>query len=214
MARYNEILIGRLNRALTKFTGIKGPAPAPQLGSEFLPVIPFFWGHEQRYIESWDTFWVVNGPGAGGAGNRSGYRLRNPTTSNAMAVVEKVFFNIPVSTTTNPSITLGSATTDLGTTAQPGRALDRRSIKGTALNGSTSNVGALAALTAPTVLLWQANFVTAASGGGGIDVITTDIQEFCLLPGDALQVDAGIDNTGLNFSIRWRERFLEDSERT
>ena len=53
MAVFNEILVGRFNRALQKFTGIKGGPPAPTHSTEIMPVIPFPIGREFRYLESW-----------------------------------------------------------------------------------------------------------------------------------------------------------------
>jgi hypothetical protein len=44
--------------------------------------------------------------------------------------------------------------------------------------------------------------------------IFTDIQEIPLLPGDAIQVRTNGVNVTLQTSLWWRERFLEESERT
>jgi len=46
------------------------------------------------------------------------------------------------------------------------------------------------------------------------DFIGTDIQEITLLPGDALQVEDTVVNQQVVVSFIWRERLLEESERT
>jgi hypothetical protein len=46
-----------------------------------------------------------------------------------------------------------------------------------------------------------------------VDYITTDIHEFAVLPGDAVQMRSNTANNSNNFAFMWRERFLEDSER-
>jgi hypothetical protein len=46
------------------------------------------------------------------------------------------------------------------------------------------------------------------------DFIIDTIHEFPLLPGDAIQVQSGVANQASNISWMWRERFLEESERT
>src|SRR6516164_6184652 len=89
MARFNEILSGRFNRALQKLTSIKGEAPAPVLGSEILPVFPMFFGNENRYLESWQTFGSLSGISAVAA-QFSIFHFRNPTGSNVIAVVTKL----------------------------------------------------------------------------------------------------------------------------
>ena len=90
MARFNEILAGRLNRAIQKFTSMKGEPPAPQLSGEMVPVFPLFWGAENRYLEGWQRFGFLILPNAAGVGNVNAYRLRNPAKSGVVAVVDVV----------------------------------------------------------------------------------------------------------------------------
>jgi hypothetical protein len=47
-----------------------------------------------------------------------------------------------------------------------------------------------------------------------VDVIVFEDHEITLLPGDALDVANGVANQALGVTFWWRERFLEDSERT
>jgi hypothetical protein len=210
MAVTGEIQIGRINRFFTKWLGTKGSSPRMSIGGELMGVIPIWSGVENRFLDSWNIYWFLSGPAAGGAGNRSGFRFRNPTGSGIVAVFEKITFNIPNTVASNPQLTIGDATADLGTPSLVTRPVDKRSTTaGASTIGSTSNVGALAALTNP-ITVWQAN----TAGDRLFEVIVTDTQEVPLLPGTAIQADAGIDNVALNISWRWRERALEDSEKS
>ena len=210
MAIYNEILVPRFARAVQKLFGVKGTVPTKQLSGEIISILPLFFGAEGRYLEGWNLYanaWQI---AAGGAGNRTGMRFRNPKTSNAIVVIQKLFVNVPSGQTPNASLSFGSATVDLANVDVIGRAFDARSIGGSSMSLSHQNSGALPALTAPLLNpFWQVN----TAGNQFFDVITTDIQEFPIAPGDAFQWDAGVDNTALNIYVWWRERFLEESER-
>src|SRR5262249_21216739 len=89
MAIFNEILVGRFNRRLQKLTGIKGMAPAPQLSSEIMAVIPLFFGVENRALESWGRFSAF-AAATGGAGQSAGFRIRIPGSTNVVVVIEKL----------------------------------------------------------------------------------------------------------------------------
>jgi len=56
--------------------------------------------------------------------------------------------------------------------------------------------------------------VGAYQAGATYDFIWDENQEITVLPGDAVQVISGVVNQSINTSWVWRERFLEDSERT
>src|SRR2546429_2309050 len=89
MAIYNEILSGRHNRFLQKLFSMKGRVPSPQLSSEIQVSLPIFNGIESRYLEAWNTYGMAVSLGASAA-NMSGWRLRNPSTSNVVAVIEQI----------------------------------------------------------------------------------------------------------------------------
>src|SRR5882672_510048 len=89
MARFNEILVGRFNRSLQKLFAMKGGPPAPQLASEVSVNHQLLSGVENRYLEGWNRFGVSVQVAAGGAGNRSAFRIRNPKGSNVIGVIEK-----------------------------------------------------------------------------------------------------------------------------
>src|SRR5713226_5812707 len=92
MARFNEILVGRYNRMLQKLFSMKGAAPMPQLASELAPTINFFSGVENRSLEAWNRYGLLLSITAGAATN-SLLRIRNPSTTNVIAIIEKLTVN-------------------------------------------------------------------------------------------------------------------------
>ena len=107
MARFNEILAGRFNRALQKFLSMKGGPPAAQLASEIGAMFVFNrMGADFRYLESWNRYGVTFTIG-GVALNQGTFRLRNPLGSNVIAVVEKLNFIGQAGIATNTQMALG-----------------------------------------------------------------------------------------------------------
>jgi hypothetical protein len=105
----------------------------------------------------------------------------------------------------------GTTTADLATINSGNAGFDPRG----PTNNSTCIVSSQTAVTipalgAPNNAFWS-QFLGANSFG---DVITTDIQELPLLPGDAYQMLATTLNQRAICSFMWRERLLEESERT
>ena len=208
MARFNEILVGRYNRFLQKLLAMKGGPPAPQLSSEIAVGIPLFHGVENRYLEGWERF-SVSTTVAAAVGNVDGVKLRNPTTSNVAIAVERVQVANTAAAAQAFIITLGASATDFATTGlSTNSRLDSRqrptpagivSIQNTtaAITGLGAGVGLIALLPNTT-----------------FDAIVFEGQEVTLLPGDALQIVTSIVNQQIAFATTWRERFLEDSERT
>lgn len=205
MARFNEILVGRYNRFLQKFLSMKGGPPAPQLASEMMATWSLFHGRENRYLEGWETFWITTLVGAVAAQN-SAVRLRNPTTANIIAVLERVsFWESVADQATGLAIRHGVQATDFGTSVSLfNTRMDPRGRPSSALIMSKAN--------------------NVAAGGNNpaqfplpvttlADLILTDVQEVVLAPGDAIDFITGAVNTLLFVNLLWRERFLEDSER-
>ncbi len=207
MALLNEILVGRFNRALQKLLGMKGEAPVPQLASELMPVLVWQLTTEERYLQGWDRF-NHSLQRSAAVGATAGVRLRNPGTSNTIVVLEHV--------------RLRSA---LGDTAS------------LELNGTDADLGAIAVVTAtrldgrgrsnPT-LVWSSgdnptDFTVAgaaherislAAAVDDVNFIRTVNAEVPLLPGFSFQARGVTTGDNLRLSVRWRERFLEESERT
>jgi hypothetical protein len=201
MARYNEILAGRYNRMLQKVFGMKGGAVAPQLASEIAPSIVLFNGAENRYLEGWDRFGVGFGQAAVAA-QSSGVRFRNPAGSNVIAVVEKLTVSESVADVTGALFENGFIT-DLASLDVNRRLDGRGRSAATCITSHTSNPpSAVQFATLPL----QANVP--------YDFVVDEDQELTVLPGDGIQVRTGQNNVLLLVTIIWRERFLEDSERT
>jgi hypothetical protein len=205
MARYNEILVGRFNRGLQKLFGIKGEPPVPQIAGEIMAVHPLKNGVENRYLESWYKF----GLGlllTGGAG-QTAFRFRNPVGSNVVAVFEKIAVEPQTAT---ESVTIETQTTNLDLTTVVGLAsnvsFDNRQPKAPSLIFSQDNVGPIG------LSLARVSFVVIVNTV--YDAIVSENQELLLLPGDAMQVRGATVGETFAVTCWWRERFLEDSERS
>src|SRR6266849_2013918 len=205
MARFNEILVGRYNRFLQKFLSIKGGPPSPQLASEIMAGWAMFHGAENRYLEGWDEFAASFSLATGGVGNVDSLRVRNPVGSNVIAV----FFKASAATSTPPDTAIlesGPSLADLIPNALANNRFDARSRPQTSMNISTTGAPATALGSIKALATMGANFT--------YDFIVHENQEIPILPGDAIQLRQGTTNQPIIFTLQWRERFLEDSERT
>lgn len=208
MAVFNEILVGRFNRYLQKLTAIKGTAPIPALSTEIgaqfdLNSVPT----EDRYLIGYDQFWQNNAAGPTAA-VISSLRWRNPANSNVIAVVEFVGIWETVQDIAPPGIQiqLGAQVSDLTTVSLSAAALDSRSGRSHATLIPSGQAGLVGAL--PNTMV---TFGAAAAAFFGLTLY--DGMEIPLLPGIAIQIQTTAQNTSLNVDLKWRERFLEDSER-
>ncbi len=206
MARFNEIQVGRYNRYLQKLLSMKGDAVAPTLSPE---ISPHFLlediGVEIRYLLGWDLFGVaVSQPAV--ALVQSGVRVRNPLGSNVVVVLEKI--TVMGGSSEALSFSRATISTDLATVVALGnQRLDARSRPSPTLILSRDASGAVGDL----ATLISTGGVSAANVP--FDYVQTDHQEIPILPGDAMQFIGTLVNTALLVGLRWRERFLEDSER-
>jgi hypothetical protein len=204
MAKYNEILAGRLNNALKKFLSMKGPAPSPQIASEFAPTFALFWGVENRFLEEWQRFATVNVV-TGGAGQIAGFRFRNPTGSNIIAVFEKIVAGATAAAE-QPTVEISLTNTDLTTVRAltTSRVDSRGRPQPTLIHSSTTNYAAPLAFA----------FLRGLSPAGqSYDFITDENQELTVLPGDSLDIFSNVNAQAFTMSALWRERVLEESER-
>jgi hypothetical protein len=208
MARYNEISVGRYNRFIQKLLSMKGDASLFQFSSEMGAYLPVFSGVENRYLEAWDRFGNSSSQ-AGVAAVTSGIRLRNPSGSNVLAVIEKIFVHNAAAAVDQPLLQIGAAAADLTTvTTMTGARMDSRSRPNPSLINSRSNTVSAPNLTA-NLLQYALNANTQ-----NFDLLIFEEQEITMLPGDAVQVISNTVNTQMSVSFFWRERFLEESERT
>jgi hypothetical protein len=203
MARYNEILVGRYNRFMQKLFGMKGGPPAPQLASEIAPAFPLFSGAENRYLEGWNTF-MSSAQIAANVAQNGQLRIRNPAASNVIAVIEKIQVGGTNAIESAIKIGIGGTQGDLGA-VQNGVALDSRGNANSSMIVSTSNVAVFTG-----VQIWDC----VAPANTMTDALFTDMQELPLVPGSFYAIGAVTVNQLVIINIKWRERFLEDSERT
>jgi hypothetical protein len=203
MARFNEILVGRYNRFLQKLFSMKGGPPSPQLASEIATNVQFFSGVENRYLESWNRFAAAQSDAALAA-NTDAVRLRNPTGSGVIAVIEKIYADSGTAQLVTLSLGPSNAALAGGAQALTTARLDKRTNQNPTLEISGAN-------NSPAGLSSQ-KLIGLLSSTLGYDFILSVGQEIPLLPGDAVQITSSVVNTTLDVSFIWRERSLEDSE--
>ena len=208
MALYNEIQVGRFNRFIQKLLSIKGGPPMPTVASDLQIGLDINSGAENRYLEGWDLFGNLFTVAAF-AGNVAVLGLRNPVGSNVVAVVTKAIVTTAIAN--NPALTLfplGSAGALVDqTNARTARGLDPRGRP------------------ASTCVLTDSSGVATVAQAGGIVIdqaqmpITSRVEfmqllELPLLPGTSIALTSTVVNQAAQFGFWWRERYLEDSERS
>ena len=192
MAKFNEILAGRYNRFLQKLFQLKGGPPSAQLASEVMPTFPFFNGRENRWLEGWNTFAFARAQ-VTVAGISPVVRLRNPPTSNIVAIFERLLvFNF--NTTSAPILRSGPTTTDLPTVFVLGnKRLDPRgAIDSQLITSENSGAGGV---------LLQARLQGNTGALTFFDFIISSIGEIPLLPGDAIEIDGTGVGSGAGTTI-------------
>lgn len=202
MARLNEILVGRFNRAYQKAFGIKGGPPVATLAPEIMPVHQIFHGIEDRFTESW-TRWCLLMNLAGAGGQQCGVQVRNPPNSNVVGVIERVSLN---STTAQSfDIMLPNTTTDL--TAFPStNSLDARQ--------KTQSAALIVSQQTTSFALVNVIDLISVTANNSVFMIQTENQEVPVLPGSAFQIETTALASQMFGAIWWRERYLEEGERT
>lgn len=203
MARFNEILVGRFNRALQKFTGVKGTAITPILSTEIQPVVALFRGVEDRVLEAVEVF-GVSSTSAAVAAQQSQIRLRNPASSNIACVLEKLFLRSAVVQGITLGIDQTSPQVDFATTDPPIN-LDKRQ----RTTGSTLIISRQAAA-APFLggLIGSPNMAAASN----LDWLLHTGQEWVIFPGTSLILTGTVVNAAIGADVKWRERFMEQDE--
>lgn len=205
MAKFNEILVGRYNRALQKQLGIKGEPPSPQLTSEITPILeldklPL----ELRFLHGWRV-WAAGVDTGPSAGNLNGLRLRNPVGSGVVGIIEKATFNA-VGAAESFSLQKQFGTVDLTT---PFIAIPRDVRGGPA---STSASVLIPSFGNPAATAGGLLFVAQMLASTSYDFITYENQEIVLAPGDSATIYSTTVNVESRMSFWWRERALEEGE--
>ena len=207
MARYNEILVGRYNRRLQKLLGMKGEPPAPQLSSEISTSLLLFSGNEERYLEGWNLFAIAGFVLEVGGLTPVRIRLRNPPGSGVVGVL--YFWNVSSSVAGEFMLAALGPTAGNLPTVLSGQRLDARVIVATGtLVPSTDTAGGSGS---PQILR-----VILGPAGSNTQLLQDTQHEIPILPGDSLEFGGATVAAGsrTDFSLMWRERFLEESERT
>jgi hypothetical protein len=184
---------------------MKGGPVAAQLASEIQVIIPTTSGIENRYLEGWDEFGNTSTNG-GVAAQSTTLQITNPATSNVVAVFEKL--NVATSVADQVFLRKGLAAANL-TLVNVGIVMreDPRGRQASSLVFSINDAGH-----APALVQAYAAVSTSPTLFG--EFVRTDFQEIPLFPGDMIQLSAGtVGVETLTWVLRWRERFLEDSER-
>lgn len=204
MARFNEILVGRFNRGLQKLVGVKGEPPSPQIASEIQPTFPIRLGADFRYLESWNRYSLGDNFSALAA-NVGRARIRNPLGSNIIVVLEQIWMASSAADTI--FLQHGIQNADLTTVENLASARwDPR--------GGPSPNAVVSKQQSANAFFGGNAIVLPTSGNIPISLISTENQEIPLLPGDSLELQQNTVNLSFWFAFWWRERFLEDSERT
>ncbi len=181
---------------------MKGTEPREvTLAPEVMPVLNLFAsGVEDRFFQGWETF--SRGVAiAAVAAQTSNFRLRNPTGSNVIAVLESIIF--AEGAADRFFLDYQPETANLAGATGP-TALDPRGRPNpTCLLSTGNNVAAVTPILDVQVL-----------ANTPYQVVVFEHQEIPLLPGRQMTGATNAVNVQLLATIRWRERFLEESERT
>jgi hypothetical protein len=201
MARLNEILVGRFNRAFQKIYGIKGPPPVATLAPEIMPVHSIAGGIEHRWSESW-TRYGFGVTVAAQAANTSAFRIRIPPGSNVLAVIER----LSVSTGAAQEIDLGYRINFASDFAviDTSVSLDGRQVSNSVATLSHSILTAVPTAVIDRILL---------AANTPYNYFNDEDNEIAIPPNNALELVSTTINIAVTYSIQWRERFLEEGER-
>lgn len=221
MAVFNEILVGRFNKALNDIFSIKAGAPSPSVAGEIMPVLVLDapGSPDRRWSEGWDRFGFSTGVGALAA-NLSMIKFRNPSNSNTMIVMEKLRWGITTPAGAGNGIVLnynnGSAGPDnanfTSVLSIPISAFDSRTKR--------SNVAVISVQQAAALGITNYFFFdfygnsTPGSGSFFQDIIFHHDQMIEMLPGSSIVINSNLANTAIEATFWWRERPIEESELT
>lgn len=213
MALFNEIQVGRYNRFVQKLLSMKGPPTMPTVSSDLMFVHPMSSGVENRYLEGWDLFAFAKTV-TGSVGNAQQLELRNPDTSNTIAVITRAMFVATTGTTNQPRLIIvrrGATTLLDQLTIDVAGSFDRRIGRPASTCIISDNNGAAITATGGTGTVVSLQSFAAANNN--IEFLRAG-DEIPLLPGDAIYITEPTTAQSDVIGFWWRERALEDSERS
>lgn len=200
----NEIKRVRFSDLLTRLLGMDAQSPAVDVAPEIVPVLPI----EAIGPEHW---WLYGGRLCSGvveiaavAAKRSVARLRVPTNSGVIAVVQKVI--VAGATGTYVLAGVSYPTTDLAQLP----AARGKTIRDTRIGNPDIAPAATLTYDQEPAGISPANLLTALLNG---TTTVFDQWDVVLAPGSAMDVYVGTNNVAINIAMWWRERALPDSER-
>ncbi len=207
MAIFNEILVGRYNRAIQKLFGIKGSPPVRQVGGEVMPTISIYYGAENRFLETWYRYgkFIDNLPQAG---LTTAVRFRNPANSGVIAVLEKVTLFTSLQTEVQMRFRDVLADADLSSPVG-GFPMERRLGKG--LSGGS--VGSIRVSTDLAGSQAGTSFnIYRFAPNISFEQIPHEDHQIVVDPGQWFQWFIQDPNIRFSWSAIWRERQIEESE--
>lgn len=202
MAIPNEIQIGRYNAILHKLLGISEGAPAPSLAPDiFASIILESDRPEFHFLAGQRLAIGARSEAAGGAGTYSGVALINPSGSNLVVVLTRVWNSVGTSRRVN--IRLGSDYSGFTTAGSLRALVDTRF--------------GVAATTKPAGLIGgQASASPAGPNVGGQYTFNNVGMQFdvpiVLAPGTFVHFSDATANEAMYLNFAWRERVMEPSE--
>lgn len=195
-----SINLGRWSRRVERYFNMKGGGGLMDVEQAIRMVLSFSSGVEERYLEGWNRFAVAANQAAVAA-QFSRVRVRNPTGSNVIVVVESLYLFLN-NTADTPFVTWGPTTSDLATLVT--LTASRMDPRGQPQPSTILSQAAQAAGGQPFL----------QTGTTPKEFILTPNMEIPILPGQALDVQSNTANVQLGVSTIWRERALETSELT
>lgn len=211
MARFNEILVGRYNRHLQKLFGMKDNAPVPILGTEITPSYSLFVGNENRILESQDLCGVGNLSPATAA-QTVGIQFRVPNQSNVVATFHSIILASGIAQEIDFSF---GNVGDFGAGSFASFILDPRSQRVSPVTQASQSLASPGSLTGPFARIFvAANTPFEVIGDPVNELVVPSANSGPSNTGNVLRIITTVANQTLFVSARWRERFLEESERT
>lgn len=198
-----DVWLGRFSRWVEKVFNAKGGPVLVDVAPSVQPVLSLDKGVDQRYLEGWNRFSVVAATTAVAA-NFGRVRLRNPTGSNVIVVIEQITVT-PIAGADNPIVTWGATTSDL---------IGPVTLSFTRIDPRGNPTPTLIITTNQQAAGGQPLMQRGTASGIATDFINNVDQQLVNLPGQAIDIQIGTANLQANTSIMWRERALEQSELT
>lgn len=200
-----SINLGRWSRRVERYFNMKGGGGLMDVETSIRAILPIFTGVEDIYLEGWNRFSGAASVAANAA-NNGAVRLRNPTGSNAVIVIEQLLVSNAVATNSFFNVQQGLTNVDL-TTTSTGFRNDARY--------TANSVGVISSQNVTPANLGSGNAMLSVGANIlGRDLIVYHDTQFTLLPGDAIQIVDNTQNEQVVVNFRWRERSLEASELT